>query len=78
MNALYTLNTDELDEVFLQTLKTLFPHKMVKLAVHEVSNATQATEPNLKQLFASVTEGLTDDDLARPRDFGKEATEWNT
>lgn len=75
MNALYTLNTDELDDNFLQTIKALFPHKMVKLAIHEVSNATQVTEPNLKQLFASVTEGLTDEDLARPRDFAKEAME---
>ena len=47
------------------TIKTLFPHKIVKLVVHEVSNATQATEPNLRQLLASVTDGLTTEDLVR-------------
>lgn len=31
---------------------------------------------DLKQLFVSVTEGLTDDDLARPDDRGREEPSW--
>lgn len=30
----------------------------------------------LKVLLASVTEGMTEEDLARPRDLGREALEW--
>ncbi|WP_295393464.1 hypothetical protein [uncultured Thiodictyon sp.] len=33
-------------------------------------------DADLKSLFASVTEGLTEEDLTRPRDFGREETEW--
>ena len=29
-----------------------------------------------KALFASVTEGLTDEDLKRPKDAGREEPEW--
>ncbi|CAK0743967.1 hypothetical protein CCP3SC1AL1_1260003 [Gammaproteobacteria bacterium] len=38
MNALYTLNTDDLNETFLQTVQMLFPHKMVKVTIHEVTD----------------------------------------
>ena len=31
---------------------------------------------DLKQLFVSVTEGLTDDDLARADDRGREEPSW--
>lgn len=31
---------------------------------------------NLKALLASVTEGITEADLARPRDLGRDAPEW--
>lgn len=30
----------------------------------------------LKTLLASITEGLTDEDMARPRDLGRETPEW--
>ncbi len=30
----------------------------------------------LKRLIAGVTEGLTEDDLTRPRDLGRGAPEW--
>ena len=32
----------------------------------------------LKALLASMTEGLTDEDLFRPREFGRELPEWDT
>ena len=32
----------------------------------------------LKALLASLTEGLTDEDLFRPREFGRELPEWDT
>ncbi len=32
----------------------------------------------LKDLLASLTEGLTDEDLFRPREFGRELPEWDT
>jgi hypothetical protein len=36
----------------------------------------QAPEQNLKNLFASVVEGLSDEDLARPADLGREEASW--
>lgn len=35
------------------------------------------SDQDLKSLFASVTEGLTDEDLSRPRDLGREEIEWD-
>jgi len=35
-----------------------------------------APEADLKRLFASVTEGLTDEDLKRPGDLGRGDPEW--
>jgi hypothetical protein len=32
---------------------------------------------HFKALFASVTEGLTDEDLTRPKDSGRESVEWD-
>jgi len=37
-----------------------------------------ATGERLKDLFVSVTEGLTDEDLARPRDLGRGDPPWAT
>ena len=31
---------------------------------------------DLKQLLAGLTEGLSDEDLRRPRDLGRSAPEW--
>jgi len=52
MNALYILNTDELNETFLQTIQILFPHKTVKLAIHEV-NPMITEKKDLMDLYAS-------------------------
>ena len=50
----------------------------VRLRVLLLSQAPLATlvDGNLKTLLASVAEGLSDADISRPRDMGREATEW--
>ena len=37
---------------------------------------TVPTADQFKSLFASVTDGLTDEDLKRPKDSGREGPEW--
>ncbi|MGZ8217800.1 hypothetical protein [Methylomagnum sp.] len=49
----------------------------VRLLFNE-SPAQVASEDDLKTLLAGLTEGLTDEDLARPRDFGRNLSEWDT
>ncbi len=39
---------------------------------------TAPPEGDLKTLLASLTEGLSDEDLARPREFGREPPKWDT
>ena len=36
------------------------------------------TDGDLKELFASVTEGLTEEDLERPNDKGRGESGWST
>lgn len=36
----------------------------------------QPESRDLKFLLASITEGLSESDIARPRDLGRGATEW--
>lgn len=50
----------------------------VHLRVLLLSQAPLANpaESNLKALLASVAEGMEEADMARPRDFGREAPEW--
>ncbi len=38
--------------------------------------ALSADEDDLKHLLAGLTEGLTADDLQRPRDYGRGDSEW--
>ena len=38
---------------------------------------TLPTGDQFKALFASVTEGLADEDLKRPKDSGREGVEWD-
>jgi hypothetical protein len=37
-----------------------------------------ADDGELKRLLATLTEGLSDEDLHRPRDLGREGLEWGT
>ncbi|MDO9270554.1 MAG: hypothetical protein Q7T96_15735 [Methylobacter sp.] len=48
----------------------------VRLLMDEEPATT--TEGDLKALLVSMTEGLTDEDLSRPREFGRELPEWDT
>lgn len=52
----------------------------VRLRVRLIVEHETATAPDvdLKALLAGLTEGLTDEDLTRPRDFGRELPEWDT
>jgi hypothetical protein len=43
----------------------------------ENQTAEFAPKGDLKTLLISLSEGLTDEDLARPKDFGREITEWD-
>jgi len=52
-------------------------HLRVLLLMDEAS-AAAGDSGDLKQLLAGLTEGLTDDDLRRPRDFGRGDTEWDS
>ncbi|HCI13599.1 MAG: hypothetical protein A2063_07485 [Gallionellales bacterium GWA2_60_142] len=50
----------------------------VPLRVLLLSQAPLAPTPdrNLKPLLASVTEGMSEADIARPHDLGRETPEW--
>lgn len=50
----------------------------VSLRVLLLSQAplTKPSDRSLKALLASVTEGMTDADVARPHDTGREVQEW--
>jgi hypothetical protein len=37
-----------------------------------------ADDDDLKRLLANLTQGLTDEDLHRPRNLGREDVEWGT
>lgn len=52
----------------------------VRLRVRLLMDEEPATtaEGDLKALLAGMTEGLTDEDLSRPREFGRELPEWDT
>ena len=48
----------------------------VRLVVEPVPE--NAVAGDLKTLLAGLAEGLTDEDLQRPRDIGRELPEWDT
>lgn len=50
----------------------------VLLLLEDSTPAGPAEEGNLKDLLAGLTEGLTDEDLSRPRDLGRADTPWDT
>jgi hypothetical protein len=52
-------------------------HLRVLLLMDEASAAV-TDSGDLKQILAELTEGLTDEDLRRPRDFGRGGTEWDS
>lgn len=38
MQTYFKLNADELNNDFLESIKTLFPHKTIEVAIHEVDD----------------------------------------
>jgi hypothetical protein len=50
-------------------------HLRVLLLMDDTS-VSAASSGDLKPLLAGLTEGLTDADLHRPRDFGRGDSEW--
>jgi hypothetical protein len=52
-------------------------HLRVLLLMDEAS-AAAADSGDLKQTLARLTEGLEEEDLRRPRDFGRGDTEWDS
>jgi hypothetical protein len=54
-------------------------HLRVLLLMDEASAAAAAADSgDLKQTLAGLTEGLEEEDLRRPRDFGRGDTEWDS
>jgi hypothetical protein len=48
----------------------------VQLKVVLMWDASAPADADLKELLASTLEGLTDEDLARPRDLGRTDPQW--
>lgn len=41
MQTIYKLNADELNTEFLESVKALFPHKIIEVAIHDVEDESQ-------------------------------------
>ncbi|MGA7980778.1 MAG: hypothetical protein WCA32_11175 [Chromatiaceae bacterium] len=52
-------------------------HLRVLLLMDETSVSAD-NSGDLKRLLAGLTDGLTEEDLRRPRDFGRGDTEWGS
>ena len=66
MQTVYKLNADELNTAFLDSIKALFPHKTIEVAIHEVNAEAQRSEIDLqKARFAQFPSRLklTRDDM---------------
>lgn len=60
MQTLYKLNADELNMAFLDSVKALFPHKTIEVAIHEVNDEAQLPATDLqKAKFAQFPSRLT-------------------
>jgi hypothetical protein len=42
MQTVYKLNADELNNEFLESIKALFPHKTIEVAIHELDDENQS------------------------------------
>jgi len=38
MQTVYKLNADDLNTEFLESIKSLFPHKIIEVAIHDVED----------------------------------------
>ena len=62
MHTIYRLNADELDSKFLESLKTMFSHKQIEIAVSEADETdyllrAPANREHLLQAVADVDAG---------------------
>ena len=74
MQAIEFETTPERDSIHLpEGVPTGVPLRVV-LMWEPVPEAVR----DLKDLFASAIEGLTDEDLARPRDIGRSDPSWDS
>jgi hypothetical protein len=60
MQTVYKLNTDELNTEFLESIKALFPHKLIEVAIHDVEDESRTlpTENIQPRKFVPFPSGL--------------------
>ena len=46
MQTVYKLNADELNTEFLESVKALFPHKIIEVAIHDVEDESRTLPVN--------------------------------
>ena len=58
MQTIFRLNTDELDEQFLASVRATFPHKEIKIAVAEVDETAhlRRSEANRERLLRALAD----------------------
>jgi hypothetical protein len=69
MQTLYKLNADELNNEFLESIKALFPHKTIEVAIHEIDDENPSEVDVQRDKFSSFPTGLklTGDELHHGR-----------
>ena len=60
MQTTYTLNTDELDERFLSSIKAAFPQRQVTIAINDEPDATEylLTDPARRERLLRAIEDI--------------------
>ena len=58
MQTYFKLNADELNNDFLESIKTLFPHKTIEVAIHEVDDKSPSITVVQSGHFARFPNGL--------------------
>lgn len=58
MQTLYKLNSDELNTDFLESIKVLFPHKTIEIAIHEIADEPPSIMDSRPGKFSRFPEGF--------------------
>ena len=68
MHTIYRLNADELDNKFLESLKTMFGHKQIEIAVSEADETDYLLRApaNREQLLQAVADVDANHNLVTP------------
>ena len=68
MHTIYRLNADELDNKFLESLKTMFGHKQIEIAVSEADETDylMRAPANREQLLQAVADVDANRNLVTP------------